>query len=305
MERLIVATRWPGLAAFAAGGLLLLWGLLSPQLEPRRMLRWGRGRVEHALVPLVGPQGASALAGKALAAGAIALVAGGILLGLAFGLVGVLLSPLLALLVGWAVAGRAAGRRRERLGEQVQGLAQALAAGLAGEGVSGGTLFTLLRRLYRQMAPPLREEFTFLELVMRGQADLGEVLARAAGEAAEKHSRALLDLLAVIYREALDVPSQRRALQTLLERMRQDEQVRRTVRVESKFGQASQTIVLFLIPAFVVLAAVAGGMLGSQVSVLDFYLRTAAGRLIVAVAVLVEGLVILVSRRMVRQIRWD
>ena len=305
MEQLLTAARWPALALFALGGLVLMWRLIAPQLEPRRMLRWGRGRVEHALVPLVGPYAAPAIASAALLAGGVALLAGAVLLVLASGPLGLLLAPPLALAVGWSLANRMVSQRQERLGEQVQGLAQALAAGLAGEGTGGGTVMALLRRSYRTMVPPLREEFAFLELVLRGQADLGDALPQAAGTAVHKHQRALLELLAVIYRESLDLAAQRRALGTLLERIRQDEQVRRAVRVESRFGQSSQTIVLFMIPAFVVLAALAGTMLGSEVAVLDFYLGTAPGRLIAVVAVLVEVLVALVSRRMVRQIRWE
>jgi hypothetical protein len=305
LEQLLTAARWPALALFALGGLVLLWRLLAPQLEPRHMLRWGRGRVEQALVPLVGPHAAPGIASAALSAGGVALLAGAVLLLLALGPLGLLLAPPLALGVGWNVANRMVGRRQERLGEQVQGLAQALAAGLSGAEAGGGTVFSLLRRYYRTMVPPLQEEFCFLELVLRGQADLGDALPRAAVPAAHKHLRALLELLAVIYRESLDLAAQRRALGTLLERIRQDEQVRRTVRVESRFGQSSQTIILFLIPAFVVLAALAGTMLGSEVSVLDFYLGTAMGQLIALVAVLVEVVVAVVSRRMVQQIRWE
>ncbi|MGB9724416.1 MAG: hypothetical protein ACPL7G_11055, partial [Chloroflexia bacterium] len=117
--------------------------------------------------------------------------------------------------------------------------------------------------------------------------------------------RALLELLAVIYREALDVPAQRRALRLLLERLGRDAQVRRTVRVESRFGQTSQTIVLWMIPAFIVLSAMVGSVLGGEVSVLDFYFGTLPGRAIVVAVLLVEGLVALVSRRMVGQIRWE
>ncbi len=305
MDQLLTTARWPGLALFAVGGLMLLWRLIAPQLEPRQMLRWGRGRVEHALVPLVGPHAAPAIASAALLAGGLALLVGAVLLLLAIGPLGLLLAPPLALGVGWGLANRLASQRQERLGEQVQGLAQALAAGLAGEGAGGVTVFSLLRRVYRTMVPPLQEECAFLELVLRGQADLGDALPQAAATAAHKHLRALLELLAVIYRESLDLAAQRRALGTLLERIRQDEQVRRTVRVESRFGQSSQTIILFMIPAFVVLAAVAGTMLGSDVAVLDFYLGTAPGRLITVVAVLVEVLVALVSRRMVRQVCWE
>lgn len=305
MSQILLEARWPGLAAFAFGGVLLCWALLSPRLEPRDLLRWGRGRVEHALVPLVGPRAAPGIAAKALGWAGVACLVGGALSVAAFGVLGVILSPLVALLVGWAVAERAALRRRERLAEQVEGLVQALVAGLAGAEAHAGTLFSLLRRLYRQMEPPLKEEFSFLELVLRGQADLGDALARAAAEAAEKHTRALLELLALVYRDALDSASQRRALQTLLKQMQQDERVRRAVRVESRFGQASQTVVLVLIPAFVVVAAIAGSLLGSEISVTEFYFRTTAGRLIVAGAALVEGLVLWASRRMVRRIRWD
>jgi len=269
------------------------------------MLRWGKGRVEQALLPLVGPHAAPGIADWALAVGGIALVAGGGLLFLALGPLGLLLSPPLALGLGWSVATRRAAQRRERLAEQVQGLAQALAAGLAGERAFGGTVFALLRRAYRQMVPPLREEFAFLELVMRGQADLGDALSRAAANAAEKHLRALLELLVVIYRESLDVHAQRQALRTLLRRIQQDDAVRRTVRIESRFGQSSQTIVLFLIPAFVALSALVSGMLGGQVGVLDFYFGTDIGRLIVVGAIVVEAVVAVVSRRMVQRIRWD
>lgn len=305
MEQLVLIARWPGLFAFALGGLLLLWRLLAPQLEPRRLLQWGKGRVEKALVPLVGPHAAPGVADAALAVGGIALLASAVLLVLALGPIGLLLAPLLAFAMAWSVAGRRAGRRQERLAEQVQGLAQALAAGLAGEKVAGGAVFSLLRRCYRQMEPPIQEEFGFMELVLRGQADLGDSLAQAAGVAVQKHLRALLELLTTIYHESLDIEAQRRALGTLLERIRQDDQVRRTVRIESRFGQASQTIILFLIPGFVVLAAVAGTMLGSEVSVLDFYLGTPAGQLIAVVALLVEVLVAVVSRRMVQRIRWE
>ncbi|MGC8874113.1 MAG: hypothetical protein ACP5SI_06650 [Chloroflexia bacterium] len=305
MMQILLNARWPGLALFACGGLLLCWSLLAPQLEPRDLLRWGRGRVEHALVPLAGPRAAPGIAAKALWAAAIAFLLGGLLLVAAFGVLGVMLAPLAALLIGRVVAERAALRRRERLAEQVQGLAQALAAGLAGSEALAGTVFSLLRRLYRQMEPPLKEEFAFLELVLRGQADLGDALPRAAAEAAEKHTRALLELLGLIYRDSLDKASQRRALQTLLRQMQQDERVRRTVRVESRFGQASQAVVLVLIPAFVGVAAIAGSLLGSEFSVADFYFRTMAGRLILAGAALVEGLVVWISRRMVRRVRWD
>gem|GEM_PF-2049479 len=305
MSEILLGQPWPGLALFACGGVLLCWFLLVPHLEPRDLLRWGKGRVEHALVPLVGARATPGIAARALAAAGIVLVLAGVLFAVAFGALGVLPAPLVALLVGWAVAERTALRRRERLAEQVEGLVQALAAGLAGAEARGGTLFSLLRRLYWQIEPPLREELGFLELVVRGQADLGEALSRAATEAAEKHTRALLQLLALIYQESLDVPSQRRALGTLLERMRQDERVRRTVRVESRFGQASQAIVLVLIPAFIVVAAAAGSLLGSEVSVVEFYFRSVAGRLIVVGAALVEGLVVWVSRRMVRRVRWD
>lgn len=305
MEELVLAARWPGLAFFALGGLLLLWRLLAPQWEPGEVLRWGKGRVERALVPLAGPHAAPGIADLALAVGGVSLGAGGLLLVLFLGPVGLLVAPPLALGLGWSVATRRAARRRERLSEQIQGLAQTLAAGLAGEKATGGTVFALLRRAYRQMTPPLREEFAFLELVMRGQADFGDALARAAGTAAERHLRALLELLVVIYRESLDVPAQRQALRTLLARIRQDEEVRRTVRVESRFGQTSQSIVLFLIPAFVALAAATGSLLGAQVSVLGFYFGTDVGRAIVLGAVVVEALVAIVSRRMVQRIRWE
>lgn len=305
MEQIILAARWPGLALFVLGALCLLWRLLAPQLEPRQMLRWGRGRVEGALVPLVGPHAAPGIADAALAASGLALLLGSVALFLAVGPAGLLLAPPLALLVGWWVAGQQSTRRLERLGEQVQGLAQALAAGLSGAGTAGGTVFALLRRHYDALTPPLKEELQFMELVLRGQADLGESLARAAGTAAQKHLRALLELLTTIYREALDLPTQRRALSILLERLRQEEAVRRTVRIESRFGQSSQTIVLFLIPAFVVLAAAATTMLGAQVSVADFYLRTAPGRVIALGAILIESLVAWISRRMVRRIRWE
>lgn len=305
MEQIILVARWPGLVLFMLGALFLFWRLLAPQLEPRRMLRWGRGRVEGSLVPLVGPLAAPGIADAALAAGGSALLVSSALLFIAVGPAGLLLAPPLALLVGWWVAGRQSTRRLERLGEQVQGLAQALAAGLSGAGTSGGTVFALLRRHYDALNRPLKEELQFMELVLRGQADLGESLARAAPAAAQKHLRALLELLVVIYREALDLPAQRKALATLLERLRQDEAVRRTVRIESRFGQSSQTIVLFLIPAFVVLSAAATTMLGAQVSVAEFYLRTAPGRAIALGAVLVEALVAWVSRRMVRRIRWE
>jgi len=302
VERLLLIARWPGLAAFLIGGVLLAWRLLMPELAPRDMLRWGRGRVENAMVPLGGPRAAPGLAGTAMTVGAVTLLLGGILLVLAFGPLGLLLAPLLAVVVGWTVAQRRAAQRRERLAEQAMGLAQALAAGLSGEGSS---VFTLLRRSYYQLVPPLKEELYFLELVLRGQADLGESLERAAGEAVEKHVRGLLELLALVYRESLDLEAQRRALRTLLERMRRDDQVYRTVRIESRFGQTSQSIVLFLIPGFVVLAALAGSFLESEVSVSDFYLHTLPGRLILLVALLVEGLVVWVSRRMMRGIRWD
>jgi Flp pilus assembly protein TadB len=305
VEQLLIAVRWPGLALFALGGLLLLWRLLAPQLEPRSMLRWARGRVEQALVPLVGPHAAPGVADVALAAGGVALLVSAALLFLAVGAAGLLLAPPLALLVAWWVANRQAGRRRERLSEQVQGLAQALAAGLAGSGAAGGTVFALLRRYYRTMEPPLREEFGFMELVLRGQADLGDSLSQTTGAAVQKHLRALLALLVTIYRESLDVAAQRRALDTLLERLRQDNEVRHTVRIESRFGQSSQTIVLCLIPAFVVLAAAATTMLGAQVSVADFYLRTTPGRVIALGAVLVEGLVAWVSQRMVQRVHWE
>lgn len=305
MSRILLGAYWPGLALFAVGGVLFSWALLAPRLEPRDLLRWGRGRVEHALVPLVGPRAAPGIAGKALIWAGGAFLLGGALSVAAFGVLGLMLAPLAALLVGWAVAERAALRRRERLAEQVEGLVQALAAGLAGAEAHTGTLFLLLRRLYRQMEPPLKEEFGFLELVLRGQADLGEALPRAAAEAVEKHTRALLELLALIYRDALDQTSQRRALQTLLKRMQQDERVRRAVRVESRFGQASQTVVLVLIPAFVAVAAIAGSLLGSEVSVVEFYFRSTAGRLILVGAALVEGLVVWASRRLVRRVRWD
>jgi Flp pilus assembly protein TadB len=305
VEQLLVSVRWPGLALFALGGVLLLWRLLAPQLEPRAMLRWARGRVEQALVPLVGPHAAPGVADTALAAGGVALVAGAAVLFLAVGAAGLLLAPPLALLVGWWVANRQVRRRQERLAEQVQGLAQALAAGLAGSGATGTSAFALLRRSYRTMQPPLQEEFGFMELVLRGQADLGESLSRAAGSAVEKHLRALLALLVTIYRESLDVAAQRRALATLLERLRQDGEVCRTVRIESRFGQSSQAIVLCLIPAFVVLAAAATTMLGAQVSVADFYLRTTPGRVIALGAVLVEALVAWVSQRMVQRVHWE
>lgn len=305
MEGLILAARWPALALFGLGGLLLLWRLLAPDLQPRQMLRWGKGRVEQALLPLAGPHAAPGIADLALAVGGMVLVVGGGLLLLALGPLGLLLSLPLALGLGWGVATRRAAQRRERLAEQVQGLAQTLAAGLSGEKASGGTVFALLRRTYRQMAPPLREEFAFLELVMRGQADFGDALRRAADTAAEKHLRALLELLVVIYRESLDVHAQRQALRTLLKRIHQDDTVRRTVQVESRFGQSSQTIVLLLIPAFVVLSAVVSSMLGGQVDVLDFYFGSDVGRLIVVGAIVVEAVVALVSRRMVQRIRWD
>jgi hypothetical protein len=305
VERLLVAVRWPGLTLFALGGLLLLWRLLAPQLEPRHMLRWARGRVEQALVPLVGPHAAPGVADMALTAGGVALVAGGGLLFLGVGAAGLLLAPPLALLVGWWVANRQATRRRERLGEQVQGLAQALAAGLAGGTAAGTTVFALLRRHYRATVPPLQEELGFMELVLRGQADLGDSLSKAADAAVDKHLRALLALLVTIYRESLDLAAQRRALGTLLERLRQDDQVHRAVRIESRFGQSSQTIVLLLIPAFVLLSAAATTMLGAQVSVADFYLRSTPGRIIALGALLVEALVAWVSRRMVQRIHWE
>ncbi len=305
MEQLLLTARWPALALFVLGGLILAWRLLSPQLEPRQMLRWGRGRVEQAMVWLVGPVAAPAVAGAALASGGVALVLGGGLLLLALGPLGLLFSPLLALGVGQEVAARMARKRMERLSEQVQGLTQALSAGLAGQGVGSGTLFALLRRYYHTLKPPLREELAFLELVMRGQADLGERLSQVAGTAVHKGLRALLELLSLIYREALDVPAQRRALRILLERLDQGERVRRTVQVESRYGQTSQTVVLFLIPAFAALSAVVGSVLESGVSVLDFYFGTLPGRAIVAVVLLVEGLVVVTSRRMLRQIRWD
>lgn len=305
MEQLLLTARWPALALFVLGGLILAWRLLAPQLEPRQMLRWGRGRVEQAMVWLVGPVAAPAVAGAALASGGAALVVGGGLLLLALGPLGLFFSPLLALGVGQEVAAQMARKRMERLSEQVQGLTQALSAGLAGQGVGSGTLFALLRRYYHTLKPPLREELAFLELVMRGQADLGERLSQAAGTAVHKGLRALLELLSLIYREALDVPSQRRALRILLERLDQGERVRRTVQVESRYGQTSQTIVLFLIPAFAALSAVVGSVLESGVSVLDFYFGTLPGRAIVAVVLLVEGLVVVTSRRMLRQIRWD
>ncbi len=305
MEQLLLTARWPALALFVLGGLILAWRLLSPQLEPRQMLRWGRGRVEQAMVWLVGPVAAPAVAGAALVSGGATLVIGGSLLLLALGPLGLLFSPLLALGVGQEVAARMARKRMERLSEQVQGLSQALSAGLAGQGVGSGTLFALLRRYYHTLKPPLREELAFLELVMRGQADLGERLSQAAGTAVHKGLRALLELLSLIYREALDVPAQRRALRILLERLDQGERVRRTVQVESRYGQTSQTVVLFLIPAFAALSAVVGSVLESGVSVLDFYFGTLPGRAIVAVVLLVEGLVVVTSRRMLRQIRWD
>lgn len=305
MESVILAARWPGLVALALGGLLLLAHLLMPELSPRQMLRWGRGRVERAMVPLIGARAAPEVADAVLLAGGVTLVVGGALLVYALGPVGLLLAPVAALLAGWAVANRQAARRRERLAQQVQGLAQALAAGLTGEASAGGTVFALLRRFYRQMEPPLREEFGFMELVLRGQADLGEALERAAGEAGGRQVRALLELLALIYRESLELEAQRRALRTLLERIRQDDAVRRTVRVESRFGQTSQSIVLFLIPAFIVLAGAAGAALGSEVSVVEFYFRTSPGRAIVVGALLVEGLVFWISRRMMAGIRWE
>lgn len=304
MEQLLTA-RWPALVLFLLGGLLLVWRFLAPQLEPRQMLRWGRGRVEQAMVSLVGPVAAPTVAGAALAAGGAALAAGGALLFLALGPLGLLLSPFLALGMGQEVAGRMARRRMERLSEQVQGLAQALSAGLAGQGTGSGTVFTLLRRYYHTLEAPLREELAFLELVMRGQAELGERLSQAASAAVHQGLRALLELLALIYREALDVSAQRRALRILLERLDQGERVRRTVRVESRYGQTSQTIVLFLIPAFAILSAIVGSVLGSPVSVLDFYLGTLPGRAIVVAVLLVEGVVVVVSRRMVRQIHWE
>jgi Flp pilus assembly protein TadB len=304
MQQFILIARWPGLAAFALGGLLLLWRLLVPQLEPHHLLRWGKGRVEKALIPLVGAYAAPGIADTAILVGGVTLVAAGILLILALGWAGLLLAPLLAMVVGWSVANRQANRRQERLAEQVHGLIQALAAGLTGEGATGGVL-GLLRRSYRQMTAPLREEFGFMELVLRGQADLGESLPRAVQGAADKRLRALFEILNMIYRESLDITAQRRALGTLLERIRQDDAVRRTVRIESRFGQTSQTIVLFLIPGFVVLSAVAGSALGSQVSVVDFYLRTLPGRFIVGLALLVEGLVVVISRRLMKRIRWD
>jgi len=146
---------------------------------------------------------------------------------------------------------------------------------------------------------------TVLELVMRGQAELGERLERAAGSAAHRHLRALLELLSLIYREALDAAAQRQAFRTLLQRFEQDERVRRTVQVESRFGRTSQAIVLGMIPAFVALSALVGSSLGSEVSTLDFYFGTLPGRAIVVAVLVVEGLVVLLSRRMVRQIRWD
>lgn len=304
MEQLLTL-RWPALALFFLGGLILIWRLLSPQLEPRQMLRWGRGRVEQAMIALVGPVAAPAVAGAALAAAGVALAAGGGLLFLALGPLGLLLSPFLAWGVGQETAARISRKRMERLSEQVQGLTQALSAGLAGQGAGSGTVFTLLRRYYHTLEPPLREELAFLELVMRGQADLGERLGKAAGAAVHKGLRALLELLSFIYREALDVPSQRRALRILLERLDQAERVRRAVRVESRYGQTSQTVVLFLIPSFAFLSAIVGSVLGGPVSITDFYFGTLPGRAIVVAVLLVEGLVVLLSRRMLRQIRWD
>ncbi len=301
----LLSARWPALALFLLGGLLLAWRLLMPQLEPRQMLRWGRGRVEQAMVSLVGPAAAPAVASAALASGGTTLLIGGGFLLLALGPLGLLVSPFLALGVGQEVAARMARKRMERLSEQVQGLTQALSAGLAGQGVGSGTVFTLLRRYYHTLEPPLREELAFLELVMRGQAELGERLSQAAGSAVHKGLRALLELLALIYREALDVSAQRRALRILLERLDQGERVRRTVRVESRYGQTSQTVVLFLIPAFAVLSAIVGNVLGSEVSVLNFYFGTLPGRAIVVAVFLVEALVVAVSRLMLGQIRWD
>jgi hypothetical protein len=305
MEALVLAARWPGLLLFSLGGLLLAWRLLAPELEPRQMLRWGRGRVEQAMVQMVGPVAAPAVAGAALAAGGVTLALGGVLLVLALGPLGLLVAPFLALWAGQGVAGRLAGRRMERLSEQVRGLTQALSAGLSGRGVGSGTVFTLLRRYYHTLEAPLREELAFLELVMRGQAELGERLERAAGSAAHRHLRALLELLSLIYREALDAAAQRQAFRTLLQRFEQDERVRRTVQVESRFGRTSQAIVLGMIPAFVALSALVGSSLGSEVSTLDFYFGTLPGRAIVVAVLVVEGLVVLLSRRMVRQIRWD
>lgn len=305
MQQLVLNLRWPALILLAVGSLLLLWRLLAPRLEPRAMLRWARGRVEQALVPLVGSSGAPGVADTALISGGGTLLLAAVLLFAAVGPTGFLLAPPLALLAGWWIADRQAGRRRERLSEQVYGLAQALAAGLAGNQGTGTTVFTLLRRHYRTLAPPLQDELRFMELVLRGQADLGEVLACAADEAVEKHLRSLLALLNTIYRESLDVPAQRRALGTFLERLRQDEQVRRTVRIESRFGQSSQTIVLLLIPAFVVLSAIATSMLGAEISVVEFYLRTTPGRMIALGVMVVEGLVAWVSRRMVQRVQWE
>jgi hypothetical protein len=53
------------------------------------------------------------------------------------------------------------------------------------------------------------------------------------------------------------------------------------------------------------MAAVATTMLGAQISVADFYLRTTPGRVIALGVVLVEGLVAWVSRQMVRRIHWE
>ncbi len=305
MEGIFLEIRWPWFLLFALGGLLLAWQLLAPRLEPRQMLRWGRGRVEQAMVQMVGPLAAPSIASAALTAGGAALVLGSALLWLILGPLALLLSPFLALAVGQGVAERLARARVERLSEQVQGLVQAFSAGLAGQEVGGGTVFALLRRAYYTLEPPLREELAFLELVMRGQAELGERLRQAAQTAAHKHLRALLEVLTMIYRESLDVSAQRRALRTLLQRFDQDERVRQTVRVESRFGQTSQTIILLMIPAFVVLSAVVGSAMGGEVAPLDFYLSTLPGRVIVVGVVLIEGLVAWLSRRMMRSIRWE
>ena len=88
MESLILASRWPGLVLLVLGGLLLSWRLLAPELEPKKLLRRGRGRFERALVPLVGTQAAPEVAGAALTAGGIALLTSALLLALALGPVG-------------------------------------------------------------------------------------------------------------------------------------------------------------------------------------------------------------------------
>ncbi len=304
MNDLLLSARWPGLVTFALGGVLLLWRLLDPQLEPRHLLRWGRGRVEKALLPMVGPHAAPEVAGQALLIGGLGFLLGGGLLGLLLGPIGIAAGLLLAWAVAWTVANRRVAQRNERLSEQVQGLVQALAAGLTGREAPGGTM-ALLRRTYRQTSDPLREELGFMELVLRGQADLGQALSRAAGEAVHPHLRLLLEILDLIYREALDLPAQRRAVRSLLERIRQEEQIRRTVRIESRFGQTSQRIVLLLIPGFVLLAALAGSAMEIQISVMDFYLHTLPGQLILGLVVLVEAVVMWVSRRFMQRIRWD